>query len=90
LQGYLGKQSPFVRTPKFNIRSLKDSFKKRKYLSRKLTLTTIFEGLLTLYFLAAVISGIYLQNMTFIVFHLMLALGYGAIFYFTVRHLSLK
>ena len=91
LQGYLGKKSPFVRTPKFNIKSIKDQFSNRKkYLKYKLTWTTILEGLLALYFLAGVVSGIYLQNTTFIIFHLMLFVGYGTIFYFTVKHLRLK
>jgi cellulose synthase/poly-beta-1,6-N-acetylglucosamine synthase-like glycosyltransferase len=90
LQGYRGKKSPFIRTPKFNIKSLRDNFNKRKYLSHKLSWTTILEGVMALYFATAVVGGIYIQNTTFIVFHLMLALGYGAIFYYTLRHLSLK
>ena len=90
LQGYFGKKSPFVRTPKFNIQTIKDSFNKRKYLNHKLNWTTIFEGVLALYFLGGVFGGLYVQNTTFIFFHLMLFIGYGTIFYFTVKHLSLK
>lgn len=90
IQGFLGKQSPFVRTPKFNIKNLRDSFTRNKYVIRKLSWTTVFEGLLALYFAGAVVGGIYLHNTMFIVFHLMLALGYGTIFYFSLRHLSLK
>lgn len=90
IQGYRGKKSPFIRTPKFNIKSIKDSFLKSNYLNRKLSWTTIFEGLLTLYFFGAVLSAFYIQNTTFIAFHLLLTIGYGAIFYYTVRHLSLK
>ncbi|MEN0006818.1 MAG: cellulose synthase family protein [Bacteroidota bacterium] len=90
IQGYRGKKSPFVRTPKFNIRNIKDKFMKNKYLSRKITWTTIFEGLLALYFLGGVLGALYIQNTTFIVFHLLLALGYGAIFYYTLRHLTIK
>ncbi|MCB0588699.1 MAG: histidine kinase, partial [Phaeodactylibacter sp.] len=85
-----GKKSPFVRTPKFNIQSIKDNFMKRNYLNKKLSWTTIFEGLLALYFFGALIGGLMIQNTTFIMFHLMLALGYGAIFFYTVRHLSLR
>ena len=66
IQGYLGKKSPFVRTPKFNIKSLRDSFSRNKYVIRKLSWTTIFEGLLALYFGGAVISAFYLQNTTFV------------------------
>ncbi|MDX1667041.1 MAG: histidine kinase, partial [Saprospiraceae bacterium] len=90
LQGYLGKESPFVRTPKFNIQSIKDSFVKNKYVQARLSWITVFEGLLALYFLAALISGIYLQNTIFIFFHFLLVIGYGAIFYYTIRHLNYK
>lgn len=90
IQGYMGKKSSFVRTPKFNILTIKDKFTKRKYLNHKLSLTTIFEGILALYFLGGVALGIYIQNTTFIIFHLMLCFGYGTIFYFTVKHLSLR
>ncbi len=90
VQGYLGRKSPFVRTPKFNIRSIRDSFNSKKYLMRKISWTTIMEGVLALYFLGAVAAGFWLQNTTFLLFHLMLAAGYGTIFYFTLRHLSLK
>lgn len=90
IQGYLGKRSPFVRTPKFNIKNLKDSFSRNKYVIRKLSWTTIFEGLLAVYFSAAVLGGLYLHNTSFIIFHLMLAIGYGAIFYYSLRHLSMK
>ncbi len=88
VEGFRGKKSPFVRTPKFNIKSLGDSFKKRNYLTKKLSWTTICEGLLSLYFFGAVAGAFYVQNTTFVIFHLMLALGFGAIFYFTIRHLK--
>lgn len=90
IQGYRGKKSPFVRTPKFNIQSLRDSFARKAYVMRKLSWTTIFEGIFALYFAGAVYYGITQENLTFILFHGMLALGYGAIFFFTLRHLSLK
>ena len=32
LEGHIGKRSEFVRTPKFNISNLKDSWKGNKYL----------------------------------------------------------
>ena len=90
IQGYRGKKSPFVRTPKFNIKNLKDSFKKQKYLTKKMSWTTMVEGFLAVYFALAVLAGLYIQNTTFIIFHLMLAIGYGTIFYYTLRHLGVK
>ena len=90
IQGYRGKRTPFVRTPKFNIQSLRDSFSRNTYVVRKLSWTTILEGILALYFAGAVVYGLYHGDLTFLYFHGMLALGYGAIFYYTLRHLSLK
>ncbi|THH37566.1 glycosyltransferase [Neolewinella litorea] len=89
LQGYRGKKSPFVRTPKFNISSVRDKLQARKYLSGQFNWVTVGEGVLSLYFLFAVAGGLYIQNTTFIVFHALLALGYGAIFYYSVKHLGL-
>lgn len=88
IEGYRGKKSPFVRTPKFNINSIKDKISTSKYLAGKINLITIGEGLLSLYFLFAVFAAFYVQNTTFIIFHLLLAIGYGAIFYFSLRHLK--
>lgn len=90
IEGYLGKKSPFVRTPKFNIKSIRDKLTNTQYLHHKISWTTILEGFFALYFLLALLGGIYLQNTIFIFFHLMLFLGYGAIFYFSLRHLRLR
>ncbi len=90
LEGYRGKKSPFVRTPKFNIKSIRDKLSKTNYLNHKVSWTTILEGVFALYFLVAVLGAIYLQNMIFIAFHLMLFLGYGAIFYYSIRHMQLR
>ena len=90
LQGYRGKKSPFVRTPKFDIKGIKDSFQKQNYLASKLPWSAIFEGILAVYFVAAVLIGLYLDNTIFIAFHTLLAFGYGTIFFYTVRHLKLK
>ncbi len=90
LQGYIGKKSPFVRTPKFNIQNIKDSFNKQHYLAVKISWTTIFEGLLAVYFLFGIVAGIYLQNMSFMFFHTLLMFGYGTICYYSIRHLRFK
>ncbi|MBR9922540.1 MAG: glycosyltransferase [Bacteroidetes bacterium] len=90
IQGYLGKKSPFVRTPKFNIQNLADSFNKTKYRGAKISWVNITEGLLALYFGWAVIMAIQSQHTHFILFHLLLGLGFGSIFYFTWRHTRLK
>jgi len=90
IQGYLGKQSPFVRTPKFNIKNITDSFKKQKYLGRKISWTTLLEGFLSLYFLGGFLLGLYIEQNTFLIFHAMLMIGFGSICYYSVRHVSFK
>jgi len=90
IQGYIGKKSPFVRTPKFDIKSLKDSFESRKYLASKVSWTTIFEGIFAIYFMGGVAAGIYLQDVTFLLFHILLAVGYGSICFYSIKHISLK
>ncbi len=90
LQGYRGKKSPFVRTPKFNIQSIKDRLQRNSYLKKRLSWTTIMEGLMALYFSGATVYGILTENTIFVVYHALLSIGFGTIFYFTLRHLSLK
>ncbi len=90
IQGYIGKKSPFVRTPKFDITNIADKLNKDKYMATKIPFTTIMEGLLSLYFIYAIYAGIEMQNNSFILLHILLALGYGAICYYSVKHLRLK
>jgi cellulose synthase/poly-beta-1,6-N-acetylglucosamine synthase-like glycosyltransferase len=90
IQGYLGKTSPFVRTPKFNIQNLADSLSKKKYRTYRLSWTTLVEGMLAIYFLLAIVMGLQVHNTDFILFHFMLFVGYGTIFVYSLRHLSVK
>ncbi|MCB0663958.1 MAG: histidine kinase, partial [Saprospiraceae bacterium] len=90
LQGYFGKKSPFVRTPKFNIQKITDSFSHKKYNIGKLGWTTLLEGVMAIYFLGGFVAGLLLENYNFLIFHILLSFGYGTIFYYTLRHLSLK
>ncbi len=77
LEGHLGKRSEFVRTPKFNINHLTDSWKGNKYLTKKLSPYTILEFALMLYFLFGMYSAIPLDDYGLFPFHLMLFLGFG-------------
>ncbi len=84
LEGHLGKKSDFIRTPKFNISSLKDSWKGNKYLKKNVSINVIFEGLLMLYFgfglyYAFVAGGE--GDFGLFPFHLMLFLGFGFVFF---------
>lgn len=85
LEGHLGKKSEFIRTPKFNISSLKDSWKDNKYLKKSLSSNVIFEGLLMLYFAfgmySAFVVGDHGGDFGLFPFHLMLFVGFGFVFF---------
>jgi cellulose synthase/poly-beta-1,6-N-acetylglucosamine synthase-like glycosyltransferase len=85
LEGLLGIKTPFVRTPKFNIVGINGSWKDNIYLNHKLTTLTVFEGILSLYFLSGIAIGFFVGDYGLMLFHLMLALGYGAIFYYSLQ-----
>jgi len=81
LEGHRGKRSEFVRTPKFNINSLKDSWKGNKYLAKKLSPNMILEAFLMIYFLFGMYSAIPLNDYGLFPFHFMLFLGFGFVFF---------
>lgn len=87
LEGYLGRKTPFIRTPKFAIKDGTDDWKTRtRYLSRRISPITLMEGALMLYFGAGVALGFWCGNVGMVPFHIVLIVGYGAIFYYSMRH----
>lgn len=80
------EKGAFVRTPKYNILQRQDTFKKH-YGAARISVTTIFEGILTLYFLAAILFGILEGQMLFLIYHLMLMIGFGTVFFYSIIHL---
>ena len=85
IEGHIGKRSDFIRTPKFNINSLNDSWKGNKYLKKNISINAVFEGLLMLYFAfgmySAFIVGDQGGDFGLFPFHLMLFLGFGYVFF---------
>ncbi len=98
LEGWLGFKSPFIRTPKFNLSTAnsdnnasnnttdKKAWKRNKYLNRKISLLTLLEGFLALYFSSGLAIAIHLQDYGLFPFHLMLTFGFSAVFYFSLKH----
>jgi hypothetical protein len=90
IEGYRGKVSGFVRTPKYGINGQKKTFKSASYVASKISWVTILEGFMCLVFTTAVIIGISTQNTAFVLFHSMLAFGFGTICYYSIKHLQVK
>lgn len=87
-EGWAGKQSPFVRTPKFNIRTVSDSFWQSDYLASSVPALVWAEGLSAVVFLAAAVLGVFTGNQFFIWLHMLLAFGFSTVFFYTLKHLA--
>ncbi|GLB48461.1 cellulose synthase family protein [Neptunitalea lumnitzerae] len=81
IQGHMGKRSEFVRTPKFNINNLKDTWKGNKYINTKLSPNMILEGVLMCYFLFGMYSATQLNDFGMFPFHFMLFSGFAFVFW---------
>lgn len=86
LEGYLGIKSSFVRTPKFNV-AKKSEFKGNKYDKKSISLITIGEGVLMAVFGFTTINRAIYGDLGMVPFHLMLTLGYGLVFFNTLKEL---
>lgn len=85
LEGHFGKKSAFIRTPKFNINSLKDSWKTNIYIQRKFSLSFAVEFALWLYFGFGLYSAFMLNDFSLAIFHLMLFMGFGFVVFKSVN-----
>ena len=85
IEGWMGRKTPFIRTPKFNIINTMDSWRKNIYVKPSVSILTVLEGLLCLYFCFGLAAGWMLKDMTLLLFHTMLALGFGSVFIFSVK-----
>jgi len=85
-EGLIGKKTPFVRTPKFNITGKKDTWKGNKYFKKKINPLTALEGFLGIYFIGGLVLAFYFNDFVLLPFHLLLSLGFLLVFYYTVQH----
>ena len=84
IEGYLGIKSSFVRTPKFNV-SKKTEFQGNKYDKKSLSILNIVEGLMMEIFGFTAVNRALYGDLGMVPFHLMLAIGYGVIFFSTLK-----
>lgn len=89
-EGYLGIRSPFVRTPKFNIIGTSGGATGNRYLKSKVPFIAIIELSLAAYFIFAIYKAVELSYYPFIPFHVLLALGFGGIAFYSFRHSLIK
>ena len=88
IEGYIGKKSPFVRTPKFNLEEIgtMKGWKKNKYLSKGVSLTAKMELFLAVFFLMTIILSINYGVYDMLMFHIPLFIGYSTISGYSFIH----
>jgi cellulose synthase/poly-beta-1,6-N-acetylglucosamine synthase-like glycosyltransferase len=86
LEGFMGIKSSFVRTPKFNVNK-KTEFKGNKYDKKSISLITIGEGILMCVFGFTVVNRSIYGDLGMVPFHLMLTIGYGIVFFNSLKEL---
>ena len=86
IEGFLGRKSPFIRTPKFNVRTRTDRWQSNTYNARRVPPLTWLEILLALYFATGLVYGLATGQFGAVGFHLLLVLGYSFVAFYSVRH----
>ncbi len=86
IEGWMGIKSSFVRTPKFAVNK-KAEFKGNKYDKKSISLVTIGEGILMCVFGFTVVNRAIYGDLGMVPFHLMLTIGYGIVFFNTLKEL---
>jgi cellulose synthase/poly-beta-1,6-N-acetylglucosamine synthase-like glycosyltransferase len=81
--GWLGRRTPFVRTPKAGTGG---TAKRRRYRTGGVGPLVLLEGVLALYFAFGLAAGVYFDDFGLMPFHSLLTIGFAAIFYYSVRH----
>ena len=82
-QALIGKQTPFVRTPKVNTQAAATAVRTR--IRASIPWVSLLEGGMALYCLAGLVLIIAYGEWAAVPFQLLFALGFGMVTYFTIR-----
>jgi len=86
IEGLLNRKSEFVRTPKFNVETEKDSWKGKRYTNRKLSFSTIVELVMAIYCLVGIAASIYFLEIAALPFQLMFFIGFAFVSFTSIKH----
>ena len=86
VEGYFGKKSPFVRTPKFNVNSKTDTLKANKYVISSFNPMAIIEFLIAIYAGYGIYVALEFENYYMLGFLAMIAIGFSYTSFYTVKH----
>jgi len=86
IEGLIKRKTDFVRTPKYSIQNRQDSWKDKKYVPVKLSMTVVVEMLLAIYCLFGVVSSLYFLEIAAVPFQLLFFLGFTFVSIMSVKH----
>jgi len=86
LEALFNKKSEFKRTPKYNITKKEDTWTQSIYRLSKVSLGTVIELLLAIYFVVGVIISVWLVEIAALPFQLLYLFGFGFAGYLSLRH----
>lgn len=87
LEGYLGKKTPFVRTPKMNLTNdSEEKWSRNVYLKSHLTPLTFVELAFAAYFVFGIVLGFKYDDFGLMPFHLLLAFGFVYVALYSLIH----
>jgi hypothetical protein len=85
-EGLLSRKSEFVRTPKFRVVGNDSDWTKRKYVSRKIDLSTIVELIMAIYYLVGICSSVYFLEIAALPFQMLFFTGFASISFISLRN----
>ncbi len=88
IEGLLNKKSPFVRTPKYKIETMKDTWLNKKYTSggKRINIYMVLEMFLAAYCFVGVFASFYFLEIAAVPFQLLFFLGFGMVGFTSIRH----
>jgi cellulose synthase/poly-beta-1,6-N-acetylglucosamine synthase-like glycosyltransferase len=86
IQGYIGRPSPFVRTPKFDLIGRTGNWKGKSYNISRIGWVTLMEFILTAYFAFGIYYGISAREYGLLPYHLLLFSGFLIVSLFSIKH----
>ncbi len=86
IEGYFGRRTPFLRTPKSGVLAKDKVIQRDAYLKSVISPLTLLEGMIAAYAVLGMIIAFRINDFGLLPYHAMLALGFGAVCYYSVVH----
>lgn len=86
IEGYAGKKTPFIRTPKFNLNKKSGKWEGTIYNKTKIKWVTVIEGFLAAYFIYGISLCFAWDDYGMLPFFILLTIGFGVIFLLSLKH----